>query len=167
MNSFLQEIVGWKVCNDCSQLNKATRKDHFRLPFIDQMLEKIDFYCFLMGILDTIRYQLPEDQDKTIFTFLQSMHAYRKISFGLCNTPATLQCCMSTISADMIHEILMENFTLFGKTFDDCLIHLTLILKRCEDTNLNLTWKNFHFLVKEGIVLGHKITVKGIEVDKA
>ena len=77
---------------------------------------------------------------------------------------------MSAIYADSnenLLEIFMEDFTLFCKTFEDCLCHLPLLLKRSEEINLVLNWEKCHFMVKEGIVLGHKITAKGVEVDKA
>ena len=117
-------VTGWRVCIDYRQLNKATRKDHFPLPFIDQMLEKIaghGFYCFLDGYswYNQISVAL-EDQDKTTFTCPQGIYAYRKMSFGLCNAPSTFQCCMSTIFADMNEkflEIFMDDFTPFGKHF--------------------------------------------------
>ncbi|XP_075103455.1 uncharacterized protein LOC107763378 [Nicotiana tabacum] len=112
----------------------------------------------------------PEDQEKTTFTCPQGTYAYRRMPFGLCNAPATFQRCMSAIFSDITErflEIFMDDFTLFGKTFEDCLYHLTLVLKRCEETNLVLNWEKYHFMVTGGIVLGHKITAKGIEVDKA
>ncbi|XP_075074672.1 uncharacterized protein LOC142162243 [Nicotiana tabacum] len=81
-----------------------------------------------------------------------------------------VQRCMSAIFSDMTEkllEIFMDDFTLFGKGFEDCLHYLTLVLKRCEETNLILKWKKCNFMVTEEIILGHKITAKGIEVDKA
>ena len=63
------------------------------------------------------------------------------MAFGLCNAPATFQRCMSAIFADMNEKFLkifMEDFSLFGKTFEDCFCHLALVLKRCEETNLVL-----------------------------
>ncbi|XP_070016524.1 uncharacterized protein [Nicotiana sylvestris] len=112
----------------------------------------------------------PEDQNKTTFTCPHGTYAYRRMPFGLCNVPTTFQRCMSAIFSDMTEnflEIFMEDFTLFRKIFEDCLHHLTLVLKRCEEANLILNWEKYHFMVIEGIVLGHKITAKGIEVDKA
>nr|GFC36871.1 reverse transcriptase domain-containing protein [Tanacetum cinerariifolium] len=61
----------------------------------------------------------------------------------------------------------MDDFSVFENSFQSCLSHLDQMLKRCEDTNLCLNWEKSHFMVKEGIVLGHKISKQGIEVDKA
>nr|GEX04886.1 reverse transcriptase domain-containing protein [Tanacetum cinerariifolium] len=71
---------------------------------------------------------------------------------------------------DMIEktmEVFMDDFLVFGNCFQTCLSHLEKMLKRCEDTNLCINWEKSHFMVKEGIVLGHKISKEGIEVDKA
>ena len=61
----------------------------------------------------------------------------------------------------------MDDFSVFGDSFDFCLHNLEKVLSRCEETNLVLNWENCHFMVKVGIVLGHKISQHGIEVDKA
>nr|GEV51166.1 reverse transcriptase domain-containing protein [Tanacetum cinerariifolium] len=77
---------------------------------------------------------------------------------------------MMAIFHDMIEkmmEVFMDDFLVFGNSFETCLSHLEKMLKRCEDTNLCLNWKKSHFMIKEGIVLGHKISKNGIEVDKA
>ena len=90
--------------------------------------------------------------------------------FGLCNAPATFQRCMMSIFSDMAEnfiEIFMDDFSVFGSSFDHCLTNLNKVLQRCEKTNLVLNWKKCHFLVREGIVLGHKISPNGIEVNKA
>ncbi|GJU72537.1 reverse transcriptase domain-containing protein [Tanacetum coccineum] len=90
--------------------------------------------------------------------------------FGLCNALGTFQRCMVAIFNDMIEktiEVFMDDFLVFGDSFSSCLAHLEMMLKRCEDTNLVLNWEKFHFMVKEGIVLGHKISKNGIEVDRA
>nr|GFA03266.1 DNA-directed DNA polymerase [Tanacetum cinerariifolium] len=78
--------------------------------------------------------------------------------------------CMMAIFHDMIEktmEVFMDDFSVFGNSFSTCLTNLENMLKRCEDTKLALNWEKSHFMVKEGIVLGHKISKKGIEVDKA
>ncbi|GJS64202.1 reverse transcriptase domain-containing protein [Tanacetum coccineum] len=74
----------------------------------------------------------------------------------------------SRLRKDHIHvEVFMDDFSVFGNSFETCLSHLDKMLKRCEDTNLCLNWEKSHFMVKEGIILGHKISKNGIEVDKA
>ncbi|GJT34421.1 reverse transcriptase domain-containing protein [Tanacetum coccineum] len=77
---------------------------------------------------------------------------------------------MMAIFHDMIvetMEVFMDDFSVFGDSFSSCLSNLDKMLKRCEDTNLVLNWEKCHFMVKEGIVLGHKISKFGIEVDRA
>ncbi|GKF45384.1 DNA-directed DNA polymerase, partial [Tanacetum coccineum] len=78
--------------------------------------------------------------------------------------------CMMAIFHDMIEEtmeVFMDDFSVFGDSFSSCLSYLDKMLKRCEDTNLVLNWEKCHFMVKESIVLGHKILKSGIEVDRA
>nr|GFA95468.1 DNA-directed DNA polymerase [Tanacetum cinerariifolium] len=90
--------------------------------------------------------------------------------FGVCNAPGTFQRCMMAIFHDMIEktmEVFMDNFFVFGNSFSTCLTNLENMLKTCDGTMLALNWEKSHFMVKEGIVLGHKISKKGIEVDKA
>ncbi|GKA99097.1 reverse transcriptase domain-containing protein [Tanacetum coccineum] len=103
------------------------------------------------------------------FTCPYGTFAYRRMPFGLCNAPETFQRCMMAIFHDMIEktmEVFMDNFSVFGNSFDSCLSNLERMLKRCEDTNLVLNWEKCHFMCKEGIVLGHKISKSGIEVDR-
>ena len=77
---------------------------------------------------------------------------------------------MMAIFADMVEkciEVFMDAFSVFGSSFDCCLANLERVLQQCEETNLVLNWKKCHFMVQEGILVGHKISVRGIEVDKA
>ncbi|CAL2230197.1 unnamed protein product [Prunus armeniaca] len=166
--------TGWRVCIDYRKLNATTRKDHFPLPFIDQMLERLaghSFYCFLDGYSGYNQIVIaPDDQEKTTFTCPFGTFAYRRMPFGLCNAPATFQRCMVSIFSDFVEkiiEVFMDDFSVFGDSFDGCLTNLTLILKRCIETNLVLNWEKCHFMVKQGIVLGHIVSEKGIEVDKS
>nr|GEW87329.1 DNA-directed DNA polymerase [Tanacetum cinerariifolium] len=111
-----------------------------------------------------------KDQEKTTFTCPYGTFAYRRMSFGLCSAPGTFQRCMMAIFHDMIEknmEVFMDDFLVFGDSFSSCLSHLDTMLQRCEDTNLVLNWEKCHFMVKEGIVLGHKIFKNGLEVDRA
>ncbi|GJX58272.1 reverse transcriptase domain-containing protein [Tanacetum coccineum] len=167
-------VTGWRVCIDYRKLNEATRKDHFPLPFMDQMLERLagnQYYCFLDGFSGYFQIPIdPKDQEKTTFTCPYGTFAYRRMPFGLCNAPGTFQRCMMAIFHDMIEktmEVFMDDFSVFGDSFSTCLSHLEKMLKRCEDTNLSLNWEKSHFMVKEGIVLGHKISKSGLEVDRA
>jgi hypothetical protein len=66
-----------------------------------------------------------------------------------------------------IMEVFMDNFSVYGKTFDDCLENLDKVLQRCEEKHLVLNWEKYHFMVREGIVLGHLVSKRGIEVDRA
>ncbi|PRQ24473.1 putative nucleotidyltransferase, Ribonuclease H [Rosa chinensis] len=128
-------------------------------------------YCFLDGYSGYNQIAIaPEDQDKTTFTCPFGTFAYRRMPFGLCNAPATFQRLMMSIFHDMTEkfmEVFMDDFSIHGDSFDDCLAHLSLVLARCEETNLVLNWEKCHFIVDEGIVLGHVVSSRGIEVDKA
>ncbi|KAK6123926.1 hypothetical protein DH2020_042330 [Rehmannia glutinosa] len=77
---------------------------------------------------------------------------------------------MLSIFSDMVErflEVFMDDFSVFGESFEDCLLNLEKVLIRCEEKNLVLNWEKCHFMVTTGIVLGHIISVKGIEVDKS
>nr|GEW02317.1 reverse transcriptase domain-containing protein [Tanacetum cinerariifolium] len=163
-------VTGWRVCIGYRKLNESTRKDHFSLPFMDQMLERLagnEYYCFLDGFLGYFQIHIdPKDQEKTTFTCPYGTFAYRRMPFGLCNALCTFQRCMMAIFHDMIEktmEAFMDDFSVFGNSFETCLSHLEKILQLCQDTNLCLNWEKSHFMVKEGIILGHKISKKEIE----
>ncbi|GJU60522.1 reverse transcriptase domain-containing protein [Tanacetum coccineum] len=133
-------------------------------------LARNEYYCFLDGFSGYFQIPIdPQDQEKTTFTCPYGTFTYRRMPFGLCNAPGTFQRCMMAIFHDMIEEImevLMDDFSVFGDSFSSCLSYLDKMLKRCKDTNLVLNWEKCHFMVKEGIVLGHKIAKSRIEVDR-
>ncbi|GJX74991.1 reverse transcriptase domain-containing protein [Tanacetum coccineum] len=130
-----------------------------------------EYYCFLDGFSGYFQIPIdPLDQEKTTFTCPYGTFAYRRMPFGLCNAPGMFQRCMVAIFHDMIEktmEVFMDDFSVFGDSFSSCLSHLDKMLQRCEDTNLVLNWEKCHFMVKEGIVLCHKISKSRIEVDKS
>ena len=129
---------GWRVCIDYRRLNEVTRKDHFPLPFMDQLLERIfehPFYYFLDGYSGYFQIKISiEDQEKTTFTCPFSTYAYRRMPFGLCNAPTTFQRCMLSIFSDLVERILevyMDDVTVYGGSFEGCLINLEIVLHRC------------------------------------
>nr|GEV86013.1 reverse transcriptase domain-containing protein [Tanacetum cinerariifolium] len=137
-------VTGWRVSIDYRKLNEATRKDHFPLPFMDQMLKRLagnQYYCFLNGFSGYFQIPIdPKDQEKTTFTCLYGTFAYRRMPLGLCNARGTLRCMMA-----IFHDMIEKTMEVFMDDFSE---------------------KN-HFMVKEGIVLSHKISKNGIEGDKA
>jgi hypothetical protein len=146
-----QTVIGWRMCIDYRKLNVATKKDHFPLPFIDEMLERLakhSFFCFLDGYSGYHQISIhPDDQSKTMFTCPYGMYAYRRMLFGLCNAPASFQAsfqqCMMSIFSDMIEDIMevfMDEFSVYGKTFDHCLENLDRVLQRCQEKDLVLNW---------------------------
>ena len=127
--------TGWRVCIDYRRLNEVTRKDHFPLPFIDQLLERVSghpFYCFLDGYSGYFQREIAlEDQEKTTFTCPFGTYAYRRMPFGLCNALATFQRCMLSMFSDMVErimEVYMNDITVYGGDFEECLTNLEAIL---------------------------------------
>nr|GFB51582.1 reverse transcriptase domain-containing protein [Tanacetum cinerariifolium] len=117
-------VTRWRVYIDCRKLNEETRKDHFPLPFMDQMLERLagnQYYCFLDGFYGYFQILIdPKDQEKTTFTCPYGTFAYRHIPFGLCNAPGAFQRCMMEIFHDMIEktmEVFMDDFSVSGILF--------------------------------------------------
>ena len=167
-------VTGWRVCIDYRNLNTTTRKDHFPLPFIDQMLDRLaghHHFCFLDGYSGYNQIAItPEDQEKTTFTCPYGTFAFRRMPFGLCNAPATFQRCMMSMFSDLVEEVMeifMDDFTVYRSSFEQCLNNLETVLQRCKDKQLALNWEKCHFMVTEGIVLGHRISATGLEVDQS
>ncbi|GJS22304.1 reverse transcriptase domain-containing protein [Tanacetum coccineum] len=153
-------VIGWRVCIDYRKLNEATRKDHFPLPFMDQMLERLagnDYYCFLDGFSGYIQIPInPKDQEKTTFTCLYGTFAYLCMPFGLCNAPGTFQRCMLAIFHDMVKktmEVFMDDFSVFGNSFENFLFRLDKMLQRIEVDKAKVD-----VIAK----LPHHTTVKGV-----
>nr|GEX75506.1 DNA-directed DNA polymerase [Tanacetum cinerariifolium] len=139
-------------------LNDATRKDHFPLPFMDQMLERLvgnELYCFLNGFLGYFQIPIdPQDQEETTFTCPYGTFAYHRMPFGLCNAPGTFQRCMIAIFHDMIE-----------KTMENVLMHLILSKKLTKAPILVIPDWNLPFELKcdasdftIGAVLGQRKT---------
>ena len=160
------------MCIDYRKLNTATRKDHFPLTFIDQMLDRLAENAHFYILDGYSRYNqiaiAPEDQEKTTFTCPFGTFYFRRMPFGLCNAPGTFQRCMISIFllVEEVMEIFMDDFTLYGSSFEKCLHNLGTVLQKCKNKNLALNWEKCHFMVTEGIVLGHMISAAGLEVDQ-
>ncbi|GJY11852.1 reverse transcriptase domain-containing protein [Tanacetum coccineum] len=108
-----------------------------------------------------------EDQEKTTFTCPYGIFAYKRMPFGPCNALAIFQRCVMAIFHELIEdsmEVFMDDFSVFGSSFDHCLENLEKMLKRCEETFV-LNWEKCHFMVKERIILGHKVFGSGIEAE--
>ena len=126
---------GWRVCIDYRKLNVVTRNDYFPLLFIDQVLERVSghpFYCFLDGYSGYFQIEIDvEEQEKTTFTCPFGTYAYRRMPFGLCNAPTTFQRCMFSIfnyMVERIMEVFMDDITIYGSTFEECLVNLETVL---------------------------------------
>ena len=138
------------------------------------MLDRLaghEYYCFLYEYSDYNHIAIaPKDQEKTTFTCPYGTFTFRRMPFRLCNAPGTFHHCMMAIFSDMVEKtikVFMDNFSVLGNSFDNCLEDLRSVLVRCEETNLVLNWEKCHFMVQEGIVLGHRISARGIEIDMA
>jgi len=161
----VRPIVGYIMCIDFRKLNKEPRKDHYPLPFIDQTLERLanhSHFCYLDGYSGFSQIIVHhDDQLKTTFTCPFGLYAYHRMPFGLCNATATFQRYMTSIFTDFIEDIMevfMDDFSVHGTSFNNCLNNLDKVFQRCEYTNLVLSYEKCHFMVKEGIVLRHKVS---------
>nr|GEU87425.1 reverse transcriptase domain-containing protein [Tanacetum cinerariifolium] len=124
-------------------------------------------YAFLEGIDKLPVIISKELKDKEKSTLLKVLKSHKRaIAWKISDIKGTFQRCTMAIFHDMIKktmEVFMDDFLVFDDSFSSCLSHLDQMLKRCEDTNLVLNWEKCHFMVKEGIVFGDKISKSGIE----
>ncbi|RDX90722.1 Retrovirus-related Pol polyprotein, partial [Mucuna pruriens] len=151
----------WRVCIDYRRLNQATHKDHFPLPFIDQVLEKLigkSHYCFLDDICKSTLH-LKINTRLPLPAHLVPLHILA-CHLACARHLSTLHDKHLLGPAPGLHEV-------YADSFNACLENLSKVLTRCIDTNLVLNFEKCHFMVTEGIVLGHLVSNKGIEVDKS
>ena len=164
-------VTGWRVCIDYRKLNTATRKDHFPLPFIDHILDRLaghPHFCFLDGYSGYNQIAIaPEDQEKTTFTCPFGTFSFRRMPFGLCNAPGTFQRCMMSIFSDLaeeVMEIFMDDFIVYGSSFEQFLHNLGTVRQRCKDKNLTRNWEVDQAKVSIIRNLIPPTTVKGIRI---
>nr|GEZ64721.1 retrovirus-related Pol polyprotein [Tanacetum cinerariifolium] len=120
-----------------------------------------------MNVVKNEKNELIPKRMKTTFTYPYGTFAYKRMPFGLCNAPATFQHYMTAIFHEMVEdnmEVFMDDFFIFGKSFDHCLKNQEKLLKICRETNLVLNWVKCHIMVKKGIVLSHKVSGSRIEI---
>ena len=111
------------------------------------------YYCFVDGYSGYNQIAIAqEDQEMTTFTYPYGTFAFKRMPFGLCNAPTTFWRCMMSIFSNMIYhtlEIFMDDFSVFGEVYENCLHNLEDVLKRCKETNLVLNWEKCHFMYKK------------------
>nr|GEW56158.1 reverse transcriptase domain-containing protein [Tanacetum cinerariifolium] len=166
-------VTEWRVCIDYQKLNEATRKDHFPLSFMDQMLERLagnEYYCFLDSFSRYFQIPIdPRDQEKTTFTCPYETFAYRRMPFDLCNAPGTFQRCMLAIFDDMVEktmQVFMDDFSVFGNSFENFLSRLDKMLQRFEDTNLCLNWRKAILWSKKALSSAIRFLRTGLRLTK-
>ncbi|RDX82327.1 Retrovirus-related Pol polyprotein, partial [Mucuna pruriens] len=151
---------------------RPIRQQQRRLnPTILDMVKKEVTKLLATGIIYPISdnqwiHIAPEDQHKTTFICPFGTFAYNCMPFGLCNAPSTFQRCMTSIFSDLLQdcmEVFMDNFMVYVNLFDACLENLSKVLMRCIDTNVVLNFEKCHFMVAEGIVLGHLVSNRSIK----
>ncbi|GKB52586.1 reverse transcriptase domain-containing protein [Tanacetum coccineum] len=163
---------------------------HLEYAFLEVLPERTIFHCplwdlnrsetvgnntivsrWLLGYFQILRTRKDQEKRQPLLVPIRNICLCVVCLLGYAmHLGGTFQRCMMAIFHDMIEktmEVFMDDFSVFGDSFSTCLSHLEKMLKRCEDTNLSLNWEKSHFMVKEGIVLGHKISKSGIEVDRA
>jgi hypothetical protein len=110
-------MTGWQMCINYRKLNKATKKDHFPLPFINEMLERLAnhaYFCFLNGYSGFMQIPIhSDDQHKKTFTCPYGTFAYRRMPFGLCNAPASSQRCMMAVFSNSSKKLLKYSWIIF------------------------------------------------------
>ena len=109
------------------------------------MLDKLvghPHYCYLDGYSGYNQIAIAlEDQEKTTFTCPYGTFPFRRMPFGLCNAPANFKICMMSMFSDLVEEAMemfMDDFSVYGSSFENCLENLETILQRCQDKNLAL-----------------------------
>jgi hypothetical protein len=129
-------VTGYRMCIDFRKLNKVTKNDHYPLPFMDQMLERLlkhSQFCYLDRYSGFSQIHVHKyDQEKTTFSCPFGTFSHRRMPFGLCNAPATFQRCVNAIFADYtekIMEVFMDDFSVYGTSFNNCMYNLNKVLQ--------------------------------------
>ncbi|XP_070017115.1 uncharacterized protein LOC142172449 [Nicotiana tabacum] len=159
-----KKAIGWTIADikgisPSFCMHKSFLKDGHR-PSVEQQM-RLNPIMKEVVKKELIKWLDAEDQEKTTFTCPYGTFAFKRMPLSLCNAPATFQRCIMAIFADMV-EVFMDDFSVFGSSYDDCLKNL---LDHCEEINLVLNWEKCHFMVQQGIVLGHRVSKRLLEKD--
>ncbi|GKB61321.1 reverse transcriptase domain-containing protein [Tanacetum coccineum] len=173
LNPNMKEVVKKEIIKLLHAVERSHLKRSFSSTLHGSNTRKISgnkFFCFFDGFSGYFQIPIePADLEKTMFTCPYGTYAYKRMPFGHCNAPATFQRCVIAIFQDMLEtsmEVFMDDFLVYGDLFDTCLVNLEKMLVRCKQAHLVLNWEKCHFIVTEGIMLGHKVSSAGLEVDK-
>jgi hypothetical protein len=161
-----------RLCVDFRNLNKVSLKDHYPLPKMDYILQKVvgsQKMSMLDGFSGYNQIMVhPDDREKTAFTTPWGTFMYAKMSFGLMNVGATFQREMDIVFADEKDKfivIYLDDITVYSASDKQHLEHLKRVFQKCRKFGISLNPKKSHFAVEEGKLLGHIISKEGIKID--
>ncbi|WMV45549.1 hypothetical protein MTR67_038934 [Solanum verrucosum] len=181
LNPLMQEVVKKEItkwldvgvvypitdCKWVSPVQCVPKKRGITVVRNEKGLARGEWYCLLDGYSEYNQiYMAPENEEKTTFTCPYVTYTFERMPFGLCNAPTTFQRCMLSIFTAMVEDSMKVVMDVFLVVVIH-LKHIWNILQRCVETNLVLNWDKCHFMVKEGIILGNKISGEGMQVDQA
>src|SRR5215469_2954036 len=161
-----------RFCVDYRPLNKATKRDEYPLPRIDDMLDSLGGAAWFTSLdLASGYWQVemnPNDREKTAFVTQFGTYQFTVMPFGLCNAPATFQRLMDEVLHDILWKfvvVYLDDLNIYLKTFEEHLQHLRIVFERLQKAGLRLNPEKCKFVTEELSFLGHLISKDGIRTD--